>query len=73
MKLAVTLDGITVDCRASIAEVDESVSEQDSVQAAPVVWARFDEVEVSDWNLLDEEAPAPFEGVEDIGNAVKPD
>lgn len=73
VKLAVALNVITVDCRARIAEVDESVSERDSVQATPVAWARFDEAEVNSWNPLEEDATAPFEEVEDIGNAVKPD
>jgi hypothetical protein len=72
VKLAVALDVITVDSRAPIVEVDKSVSERDSIQAAPVFWARFDEIEVGGWNLLEEEGSAPFDEVEDIGNSVKP-
>jgi hypothetical protein len=64
VKLAVTLNDIAVNCRASIAEADESVSEHDSVQAALLVLARLDEVEVSDWSLLEEEDSAPTEEVE---------
>jgi hypothetical protein len=73
VKLAATLDAIAVDSKAPIAEVDESISEHDSVQGAPVFWARFDEVGVSSWNPPEGEAAAPIEEVQDTGTAGKPD
>lgn len=72
-KLLVTLDGMTVDCRALIAEASESVSEYDSVQGASVVWTRLDTAEVSNRSPLEERASAVNDELEDVSDAVKPD
>jgi hypothetical protein len=67
LKLEVRLDDVVVDCRASIAEVDESA------QAAPVLWLTLDEVEMSDVTPLEIEVAPLAQKVDVVGNAVKPD
>lgn len=72
-KLLVTLNGMTVDCRAPIAEASESVSEYDSVQAVSVVWVRLDKAEVSSMSPPEEKASAVNDEPEEVSDAAKPD